>query len=222
MTKERPARQRSQPHWHVQRAGARLARCGWPELKCGPLLPSPTHTFGAIGQVPAGLVLASFQSVSQWTGSVVPCAGAEGVTHVVHPFGPDGDPDDGKHYMRSLEARCACVHMRPAASAPAELLCLASAAGLAWLQPGAAMRCAITEVAMKGARIDMEPLLMGSRQEVHMCHLWRRGAEVRVHWWYRPDSFDEFIPAATAPAELEADQPHPGALLRTQRDLAVR
>jgi len=33
-----------------------------------------------------------------------------------------------------------------------------------------------------------------------------------VHWWYKPDSYDEFIPAATAPADLEPDQPNPGAL----------
>ena len=39
-------------------------------------------------------------------GHGVPFAGAEGVTHVVHPFPPSGDPDDGKQYMRSLEARC--------------------------------------------------------------------------------------------------------------------
>lgn len=25
---------------------------------------------------------------------------------MVHPFPPSGDPDDGKQYMRSLEARC--------------------------------------------------------------------------------------------------------------------
>ena len=28
------------------------------------------------------------------------------VTHVMYPFGPKGDPDDGGHYMRSLERRC--------------------------------------------------------------------------------------------------------------------
>lgn len=38
-----------------------------------------------------------------------------------------------------------------------------------------------------------------------------RGVEVRVHWWYKPDSYDEFIPAATAPADPEPDQPNPGA-----------
>lgn len=64
-----------------------------------------------------------------------------GCTHVVYPFGPSGDPDDGLNYMRSLEAR---------------------------------------------------------------------GTEVRVHWWYKPDSYDEFIPATTAPADLEPDTDHPG------------
>ena len=34
--------------------------------------------------------------------------GAEipGVTHVVHPFGAKGDPDDGQEYLRCLEKRC--------------------------------------------------------------------------------------------------------------------
>jgi hypothetical protein len=35
------------------------------------------------------------------------CAGSEGqsgVTHAVYPFGPNGDPDDGQHYMRNMGA----------------------------------------------------------------------------------------------------------------------
>lgn len=28
------------------------------------------------------------------------------MTHVVCPFGPNGDPDDGQQYLRSLERRC--------------------------------------------------------------------------------------------------------------------
>ncbi len=28
-----------------------------------------------------------------------------GVTHVVFPFGPKGDPDDGKQYLRTMEVR---------------------------------------------------------------------------------------------------------------------
>lgn len=27
------------------------------------------------------------------------------VTHIVYPFGPEGDPDDGVQYLRSLESR---------------------------------------------------------------------------------------------------------------------
>ena len=38
-------------------------------------------------------------------------AGAAGCTHVVFPFGPEGDPDDGQNYMRSLEARGASVRV---------------------------------------------------------------------------------------------------------------
>ena len=38
-----------------------------------------------------------------------------------------------------------------------------------------------------------------------------RGAMTRVHWWYHPDSYDEFIPAATAPADVEPDPPNSGA-----------
>lgn len=33
-------------------------------------------------------------------------SGAQGVTHIVCPFGPYGDPDDGQQYLRSLEKRC--------------------------------------------------------------------------------------------------------------------
>ena len=28
-----------------------------------------------------------------------------GVTHVVYPYGPEGDPDDGVQYMRTLGRR---------------------------------------------------------------------------------------------------------------------
>ena len=27
------------------------------------------------------------------------------ITHMVYPFGPEGDPDDGVQYLRSLETR---------------------------------------------------------------------------------------------------------------------
>ena len=32
-------------------------------------------------------------------------ADAPGVTQIVYPFGPDGDPDDGVQYMRVLDRR---------------------------------------------------------------------------------------------------------------------
>jgi hypothetical protein len=32
-------------------------------------------------------------------------ADAPGVTHIIHPFGPEGDPDDGNIYMRVQEFR---------------------------------------------------------------------------------------------------------------------
>ncbi len=40
-------------------------------------------------------------------------------------------------------------------------------------------------------------------------HSWRacRGQDVRVHWWYRPDSYDEFVAASVAPLELDDDKP---------------
>ena len=33
-------------------------------------------------------------------------ADAPGVSQIVYPFGPDGDPDDGVQYMRVLDRRC--------------------------------------------------------------------------------------------------------------------
>lgn len=36
-------------------------------------------------------------------GETVQSADQPGVTHVVFPFGPKGDPDDGKQYLRTLE-----------------------------------------------------------------------------------------------------------------------
>lgn len=38
-------------------------------------------------------------------GSVVTSEKAPGLTHVVYPFGPGGDPDDGKEYLRTQEFR---------------------------------------------------------------------------------------------------------------------
>ena len=36
-------------------------------------------------------------------GEVAQSEGAPGVTHVVYPYGPKGDPDDGQEYLRTLE-----------------------------------------------------------------------------------------------------------------------
>lgn len=38
-------------------------------------------------------------------GTVSEIADDPTVTHIVFPFGPDGDPDDGVQYLRSLAAR---------------------------------------------------------------------------------------------------------------------
>jgi hypothetical protein len=41
--------------------------------------------------------------VKRLGGETAQAADAVGVTHVVFPFGPKGDPDDGKQYLRTLE-----------------------------------------------------------------------------------------------------------------------
>jgi SWI/SNF related-matrix-associated actin-dependent regulator of chromatin subfamily C len=64
-----------------------------------------------------------------------------GITHIARPWGANGDPDDGKEYLRSLEVK---------------------------------------------------------------------GGAARVHWWYLPDSYDEWIPAAAAPSEIEPELKPPG------------
>lgn len=50
--------------------------------------------------------IASRRCRSAWQ-LVLRRVGAPGVTHVVLPFGPDGDPDDGQEYMRTLRRECA-------------------------------------------------------------------------------------------------------------------
>ena len=45
---------------------------------------------------------------SCWSGNLLATAwllsaDSPGVTHVVYPFGPSGDPDDGQQYLRALE-----------------------------------------------------------------------------------------------------------------------
>ncbi len=38
--------------------------------------------------------------------------------------------------------------------------------------------------------------------------MFHRGQDVRVHWWYRPDSYDEFVSASVAPLDLDDDKPN--------------
>lgn len=38
-------------------------------------------------------------------GKISDTADDPSVTHIVYPFGPEGDPDDGLQYLRSLEMR---------------------------------------------------------------------------------------------------------------------
>lgn len=44
-------------------------------------------------------------TVKRLGGETAQAADAQGVTHVVLPFGPKGDPDDGQQYLRTLEVR---------------------------------------------------------------------------------------------------------------------
>ena len=34
---------------------------------------------------------------------------------------------------------------------------------------------------------------------------------MRVHWWYSPDSYDEYVAASVAPEELDDEKPSKGA-----------
>ena len=61
-------------------------------------------------------------SIQHWMGQSFIIAEAEsscgvaevpGVTHIVYPFGPKGDPDDGQEYLRCLEKRCPVVCSSP-------------------------------------------------------------------------------------------------------------
>lgn len=64
--------------------------------------------------------------VESLKGKVVHDRNAVGLTHIVYPFGPEGDPDDGQEYLRTqriLGERAVvhtCVH-RPAARCVAAL-----------------------------------------------------------------------------------------------------
>ncbi|GAB4819040.1 hypothetical protein N2152v2_006086 [Parachlorella kessleri] len=76
-------------------------------------------------------------TVKRLGGETAQAADAPGVTHVVFPFGPKGDPDDGKQYLRTLE-----------------------------VSNGRAL----------------------------------------VHFWYLPDSYDEWVAIDTAPAEVAPER----------------
>ena len=80
-------------------------------------------------------------TVTKLGGELAHAEDAPGVTHVLCPFGPSGDPDDNKEYLRTLEVA---------------------------------------------------------------------GGAAKVHWWYLPDSYDEWLPAAAAPSEVEPDVKPPG------------
>ena len=44
-----------------------------------------------------------------------------GVTHIVYPFGPKGDPDDGQEYLRCLEKRCSALADSPPFQRPVNM-----------------------------------------------------------------------------------------------------
>lgn len=60
----------------------------------------------------------------------LPSAETPGVTHIVYPFGPKGDPDDGQEYLRCLEKRyLALASLNPVLWALPIASCMWSAAG---------------------------------------------------------------------------------------------
>lgn len=77
------------------------------------------------------------QKVKDLGGDVADNDKTPGITHVVHPYGDKGDPDDGQQYLRTLEVK---------------------------------------------------------------------NNEALVHWWYLPDSYDEWMPVEVAPAEIEPEK----------------
>ena len=80
-------------------------------------------------------------AISKMGGQIVPQSEASAATHILHPFPPTGNPDDGQEYLRTLELR---------------------------------------------------------------------GGMARVHWWYLPDSYDEWIPSLSAPPDVDVDLKPPG------------
>lgn len=51
------------------------------------------------------IVPCSQMIIEKLGGSVASSEKAPNLSHVVYPFGPSGDPDDGKEYLRTLEFR---------------------------------------------------------------------------------------------------------------------
>lgn len=80
-------------------------------------------------------------TVTKLGGELAHAEETPGISHIVCPFGPKGDPDDGQEYLRTMEVA---------------------------------------------------------------------GGAARVHWWYLPDSYDEWLPAAAAPPDVEPDLRPPG------------
>ncbi|KAL3142735.1 hypothetical protein ABBQ38_003035 [Trebouxia sp. C0009 RCD-2024] len=67
----------------------------------GHLKPPRVHVHGSCGQQADQLQ----RIVSDMGGEVAQSADAPGVTQIIYPFGPAGDPDDGVQYMRVLDRR---------------------------------------------------------------------------------------------------------------------
>lgn len=104
-----------------------------------------------------------------------------------------------------MTASSTCARWRRGVS-PA--LCLESAALFLLQAIGLEVQCWPLGFTILGVTF----LLFQIEADSNQCFVCR-GAQVRVHWWYHPDSYDEFIPSATAPADIEPDQPHSGMSL---------
>jgi SWIRM-associated domain at the N-terminal len=99
---------------------------------------------------------------------------------VVLPFGPKGDPDDGSEYSTVIAAKCAafikgCCHSTHTHG------------------------CAVPQRSVSAA--SSKPFLTFAGNTLVVtptpCRCTaRRGPAVRVHYWYQPDSYDEWIPAS--------------------------
>jgi hypothetical protein len=127
------------------------------------------------------------EAVRSLKGELVQSESAPGVTHVVLPFPEEGgDPDDGKHYARTLQVG------------------LVGAAEGWWRQQhtgGGTCQCTRIK------REQRQPLPACPGEGSGAPTTWHpalrlqvKGGDARVHWLYLPDSYDEWIPAAAAPA----------------------